>query len=221
MPEPNVVIGASDLRRTLIEPAFVSRDTGSLQAFDEQIANVERGNAGLVLLEGESGGGKSRLLTEVTQRATKSGFRVLRGIGSNDVAQHPFSVLDGVLEKFLSDCKTEAGFLERVRESLVEELDVLAESIPEISGHPGNEEILDQRPGSDTGEMRTIRALVRFLSALGTKEKPALVILDDCQWADDLTYKLIRQWQSQYSQETQSHVLLVVAFRSEEVGPSA
>ncbi len=213
--EPSVVIGASDLRRTLIDPAFVSRDR-ELEAFDEQIANVEVGNAGLVFLEGESGGGKSRLLTEVTQRATKCGFRVLRGIGTNDVAQHPFGVLDGVFEKFFADCKTEAGFLERIKETLVDERDVLAESIPEISSILGTTKSSINGP-EVTGEMRTIRALVRFLSALGTKEKPALVILDDCQWADDLTYKLIRHWQSQHSEETPPYVLLVVAFRSEEV----
>ena len=66
--------------------------------------------------------------------------------------------------------------------------------------------------------MRTIRALASFLSALGAPDAPALLILDDCQWADELTYKLIRHWQSQASQGLASHVLVIAAFRSEEVG---
>ncbi len=144
---------------------------------------------------------------------------MLRGIGSNEVAQRPFNIFDGVFEKFLSDCKTEAGFLEGVRDALRDELDVLAESIPEISEVLGTKKSSVNGP-EVTGEMRTVRALVQFLSAVGTKEKPALVILDDCQWADDLTYKLIRQWQSQQAQEAETYVLFVVAFRSEEVGPA-
>ena len=41
----------------------------------------------------------------------------------------------------------------------------------------------------ETGEARTIQALARFLDALGTPDRPVLVIVDDCQWADELTYK--------------------------------
>ena len=44
-----------------------------------------------------------------------------------------------------------------------------------------------------------------------------LLVLDDCQWADELTYRLIRRWQSQSGEAGGRHVLLIVAFRSEEV----
>jgi two-component system sensor kinase len=45
------------------------------------------------------------------------------------------------------------------------------------------------------------------------------MILDDCQWADELTFKLIRYWASVHkkSPSTDSRLMMVVAFRSEEV----
>ena len=58
--EPSIVIGAHDRRQTLTEPAFVARSR-ELADIDEQITRARRGQARLVLLEGESGGGKTRL----------------------------------------------------------------------------------------------------------------------------------------------------------------
>ena len=71
----------------------------------------------------------------------------------------------------------------------------------------------------ETGEARTIQALNRFLDALGTVDRPVLVVLDDTQWADDLTYKLIRRWHSEEAsgRNQTRHVLAIVSFRAEEV----
>ena len=46
-----------------------------------------------------------------------------------------------------------------------------------------------------------------------------MIVLDDCQWADELTVKLIAQWLAGHhgGSRGSDYVLLVVAFRSEEV----
>ena len=54
---------------TLSEPSFVGR-AQELSQLDRQIERAQEGQPSLVLLEGESGGGKTRLLTEITQRAS-------------------------------------------------------------------------------------------------------------------------------------------------------
>ena len=67
--EPSVTAGASDRRHTLAEPAFVGRDEelGELIAVLEQEAGPLRR---LVLVEAESGAGKTRLLDELALHAT-------------------------------------------------------------------------------------------------------------------------------------------------------
>ncbi len=164
-PEPKVVIGACDLRSTLIEPAFVSRDE-ELAVFDEQLESVRFGATGLILLEAESGGGKSRLLSEVSQRATTQGFRVLRGLGRNDVAQRPFHLLNGVVSRFLAECKLEEAYSDQVKRAIEQDVEVVSGSFPEIGEFYEVETNTNIGPEL-TGEQRTIRALANFLTALG------------------------------------------------------
>ena len=44
-------------------------------------------------------------------------------------------------------------------------------------------------------EARSVQALAALLDALGTTGRPVLVLLDDCQWADQLTLKVLSNWQ--------------------------
>jgi len=228
--DPAVVIGASDRRCTLTEPAFVGR-SGELRQLDEQMQQTRSGQAGLVFVEGESGRGKTRLLVEMAQRAARSDLWVLRGQGTSEVAKKPFHLLQGVVEGFLSAAKFDSGLAESVRNRLGVQREAVVAALPEL------EEVLDCKTSQITGpesagEARTIRALASFLDALGTPQHPALVLLDDCQWADELTCKLIRHWQMAGPTATSAgrHVMLIAAFRCEEVaedhllrrvGPSA
>ena len=74
------------------------------------------------------------------------------------------------------------------------------------------------RKAEPFGEARTIESLARFLQLLGAGTSPALVILDDCQWADEQTHRLIRKIQELTSASKGDGALhLIVAFRTEEV----
>jgi len=212
--DPQVVIGASDRRGDLTEPAFVAR-TRELDLLDEQITRAKQGKAGLVLLEGESGGGKTRLLAEAAQRAAREGLWVLRGQGTSEVAQQPFRLLDGIVEGFVAACSSNSRLAETVRCRLWVYRDTISAAMPKLTQALNCQTSQSLGP-EESGEERTVQAFTQFLDALGTPERPALIILDDCQWADELTYKLIRRWQAASNGR---HVLLIAAFRSEEVPP--
>jgi serine/threonine protein kinase len=66
--EPPVIVGLHDRRQALTEPSFVAR-TAELAALADLVRAAAGGAGGLVLLEAESGGGKSRLLDELAQQA--------------------------------------------------------------------------------------------------------------------------------------------------------
>ena len=78
--EPALVVGLRDRRRTLTEPAFVGRDN-EFGVLDHHLGLARMGQGGLVVLEAESGGGKTRLLAELAQRSAQQGAWVLRGQG--------------------------------------------------------------------------------------------------------------------------------------------
>ena len=77
-PDPRLTIGRVDHRQHLTDPAFVGREAelASLQALLTEIGD---GGSGLVLLDAESGGGKSRLLAELASQAVSLGITVLHG----------------------------------------------------------------------------------------------------------------------------------------------
>jgi len=215
--DPAVVIGAFDRRCTLTEPAFVAR-SNELAQFDEQIALVQAGRGGLVMLEGESGGGKSWLLAEAAQRAVRNGLWVVRGQGTGEVAQRPFRLLDGIVDGFLQAAKSEPQRIEAMKARLLPHADALRAAVPGLAAALGAEATLIDAPEA-FAETRTIQALAEFVEALGSPGRPALVILDDCQWADDLTHRLLRRWQGRQEEAGHGpcHVMVIAAFRAEEV----
>ena len=212
--DSDVVIGVADRRCTLTEPAFVAR-ADELSQVDALIDNARQGRGEMMYVEGESGSGKSRLLMEVAKQSRRDGVWVLRGQGTTHVAESPFRVLSGIVDGFLSNVQSEPSLAEAVRERLGSHVEALCAAIPSLGETLKVEQNSDFTPAA-FGEARTINALARFLDALGTAARPAVIILDDCQWADELTYKLIQRWQTFLSQSDR-HTALIVSFRAEEV----
>ncbi|MDZ4685136.1 MAG: AAA family ATPase, partial [Planctomycetaceae bacterium] len=217
--EPDVVIGARDRRGCLTEPAFVAR-RHELQEMTTRLEEVRHGRGGLIVVEAESGGGKSRLLAELAHRGACAGLHILRGQGTSDVAQRPFQLLDGLVEGL----RTAASANPQATAELLNR--IAPESIPAIrAALPALAELWESAgtagDSADTvGEVRVLQSLAEFLTALGSEDRPALVILDDCQWADDLMLKLLRRWQRLHTEAAGAlaHLVLVVAYRSDEVG---
>jgi PAS domain S-box-containing protein len=214
--DPPLVVGLRDRRRTLTEPAFVGREF-ELAALDDQVERVRRGEGGLTLLEAESGGGKTRLLVEIAQRNARRGCRIFRGQGLDQAAQRPFQLLFGVAAELIAAAKEGTELRALVRERLGEQRDAVCAAIPELAETLGAPHDLVVGPES-FGQARTLQALCVLLDALGSADAPALVLLDDCQWADALTFELLSVWQRRRNERsTSQHVMVVVAFRAEEV----
>ncbi|MEY2398328.1 MAG: hypothetical protein QOJ00_1502, partial [Actinomycetota bacterium] len=65
------------------------------------------------------------------------------------------------------------------------------------------------------GETRSLNALKLLLNALGSDARAAVVLLDDCQWADAPTLKLLAEWNTD-ADDTPTTTVVVAAFRTEE-----
>ena len=212
--DPPLVVGLRDRRRTLTQPAFVGRDA-ELAALDAQVERARQGEGGLVLLGAESGGGKTRLLVELAQRSARKGLRIFRGQGLDQAAQRPFQVLVGVAAELIQAAKKEPALARALQTRLGEQREAVCAAVPELVETLGAPRAGALGPET-FGQVRTLQALATLLDALGTPEAPVLVLLDDCQWADELTMQLLAAWQRRRSARGR-HVLLVVGYRWEEV----
>ena len=190
--DPSMVIGLSDRRRTLTASAFVSRRS----EFDElcsQLGFPRTGQSGLVVLEGKSGQGKSRLLAELAQRGGEDACRVFRGQAQAEIGQKPLQLLEGVVRDVLALSGSDSGFIAALRNRLGYQWESVAAALPELAEASGNA-VESPVVHEAFGEIRSIEALAAFLDALGSPERPALIILDDCQWADEMMVRVIARW---------------------------
>lgn len=177
-----LVIGRSDHRRVLTGPVFIGREE-ELQRLEQALVRARLGEGGVALLEGEAGAGKSSVLDELARRAAVRGCWVLRGEAADQPGRPPFQLLDRVVRDVVRRMASDAGLKQRLRERLGDLLPVLVQALPALAeplGSKGDGDALEE-----ARKRRTQRALGRFLTLLGTRERPALVLLDDCQWADD------------------------------------
>ena len=214
--EPALVIGGADAKRVLADPQLVGRQQ-ELAVLHTHYAKAAMGQGGLVLLEGESGGGKSRLMEEFHP----AGAWILRGLGSDQSAQRPFQILSGWVSAIQQRIRQEPTFGARLRAALASHAAAICNALPELKSVLGATENDTDLGPEAFGEMRSLQALMALIEALGTEDTPCLLTVDDCQWADDLSLKLIQFWQ----QRDEVHppqprfAMMLVAFRSEEVHP--
>ena len=132
---------------------------------------VERARAGagsLLLLSGEAGVGKSRLAAEVAQ---KSGVLVLRGSATSGGAA-PYGPIVAALRSRLRSDPDALGGLGSLRPHLALLLPELGEAAAE-------------------SDQATIIEAVRCAFAELAADGPAIVILDDLQWADEASLELL------------------------------
>ncbi len=209
--EPTIVIGARDQRLTITEPAFTGRGA-ELRALAAEIDLARQGQGRLVLLEAESGGGKTRLLDELALRAGRDAIQAAR----------PFQMMVGLAEQLMVAARADPDYAQAIRECLSDERVAACAALPELAavlqtqtGEEGDDEALGPEA---FGEARTVVALSALLDALGSEARPALIIFDDAQWADELTIKLLRHWQERRRPARgRGFVTIVASFRSEEV----
>ncbi len=213
--EPVVAVGAHDSRTTLTDPSLIGREA-ELLTLAQRLAEANRGLTALVAIEAGSGGGKSAVLTEFTQRATAFGARVFRGRGVEHAVRQPLQMLTGIVHDLVEFGAGDPELVGRISAALGDSAARLCAALPELSA------IIDAPSGGDGhseahARLRLINAILVLLESLGEPGRPAIVALDDCQWADELTLQALEVWSARRirSGAPRCHVLIVAAVRNE------
>ncbi|MFZ5471077.1 MAG: ATP-binding protein [Myxococcota bacterium] len=221
--QPELVVGLRDRRTILTEAAFVNR-RAELEELSDGLTGARRGEGPLVILEAESGGGKTRLLDEVARRSAAKGAWVLRAGGIQQQARQPFELFATLARRLAYQLEAEPSLADTLRARLGEWRGAVCATLPALAKVLGPSfDALDSQESrlGDHGQERRVRALGVLLGSLGTRDRPALVLLDDCQWVDEATLLLLQRWvrpkSAREETEPPRHVLLVAAYRPEEV----
>jgi DNA-binding CsgD family transcriptional regulator/tetratricopeptide (TPR) repeat protein len=164
---------------------FVGR-ADELARLEQALAQALDGTPTTVLLGGDAGAGKTRLVEEFTDRARGRGARVLVGgcLGLGDGGL-PY----GAVTEVLRELATEVGLpeLRRLAGPHARELQRLVPGIRPV----------DQREGEGWGveldassQLRLFEALLGLVERLAT-DRPLVVVIEDVHWADTSTRDLL------------------------------
>lgn len=163
------------------------------QAFD---AAVESRQARFVLLEGEPGAGKSRLLTEWLQRAERQGAGCYFGQGDALEAGSLYFAWRPIFERLFSvDAAKATGEIPPQLVARLRDFPDRADWAPLLGAvlpidAPDNE-LTAQMTGRVRGE-NTRRLLAELLQSEAAP-RPLAIVLDDVQWLDSASWELIEQ----------------------------
>jgi PAS domain S-box-containing protein len=189
-----------------------------LAAFDGVVVH---GASELVLVSGYSGIGKSSIVNELHRAlvaprglyAAGKFDQYKRGIPYAPLAQASQSLVRPLL------CKSDAE-LARWREALTEALgphgQLMINLIPELALIIGEQHPVPDLSGPEA-QNRFLLVFRQFLAVFARKEHPLVLFLDDMQWLDSATLDVFAHLATQTDMQ---HLLLVGAYRDNEVGPA-
>jgi DNA-binding CsgD family transcriptional regulator len=149
----------------LISPLIVGRDD-LLTLADRRIEEVADGHGHLLLLAGEPGVGKSRLLRALIEKAVAAGFRYAKG----DLSPHD--------ELRVLAC-----------------VDDMARSMGPAEFGDLGPRLLELERGGGPDSLSARRTLVRDLVELTLEsiDRPTVLAFEDLQWADEMTLEVIAE----------------------------
>jgi DNA-binding CsgD family transcriptional regulator/tetratricopeptide (TPR) repeat protein len=183
-------------------PTFVGR-IEELELLEAARVRAADGDPAVVLVGGEAGVGKTRLVAELTSRCATDGTRVLVGgcvpVGEGGLAYAP-------IVEALRNLPSEVG-LTAVRELVGPSWAELARLLPAL-GEPAS------GPPGLAAQVRLFELLLGLLGRLGERT-PVVLVVEDLHWADQSTRDLLAFLVHNLRHE---RVLLVVTYRNDEPG---
>ncbi len=218
-PDPEILVGQKDKRKTITESAFIGRET-EIKNLTSLLGRAFQGTPTLAHLEAFSGGGKTRFLEEFSKTAARKHAWVLRGQGLDQSAPTPFQIFRGVVQDLVEEFEQNPDFLKIVKSELGYHSEVICRVLPELTPYLMDAPLPAETSADPFGETRSIQAMSVLLNAIGSKQRPALILLDDCQWADKLSLQVLAYWKSwnEKNPAQKIYLMLVLSYRSEEVG---
>lgn len=169
----------------LLSPVIVGREE-HLALAQRRLGEVLAGHGQLLLVSGEAGIGKTRLLSEIERVASERGFRIARG----EVAPQDHDVLAASFLDLARSMRRAAAFGSMGRD------------LVEIAG---------ARLSAATPRRRAF--VTEIVDLIGGPAEPTILVFEDLQWADDLSLETLTELARQTRERP---LFVVAVYRSSE-----
>ncbi len=211
-------LGTRDITdRFLIPEKLYGRETEvfNLLAAFERVRNA---SAEMMLVAGFSGIGKTAVVNEVHKPIARQGGYFIKGKYDQFQRNIPFSAFVQAFRELMGQLLSESDAQLHTWKTLIltavgESGQVLIEVIPELERIIGAQSPALELSGSGA-QNRFNLLMQKFVQVFTTAEHPLVIFLDDLQWADSASLKLL-----QLLMEDTGHLLVLGAYRDNEVSP--
>jgi DNA-binding SARP family transcriptional activator len=207
---PRVAVARAETHTSELDPSrdrtsatFVGR-SAELRVLLESLGHAEKGSGGTIVLSGEAGIGKTRLVAEMATEAGRQGATLMWGAGSMHANQLPYGRLLVALDRYI------ASRPRARRRQLARAYPGLTHVIPSLGLPPPS-----GAPGAD--QFGLLIAFVRLLAELGERETLVLV-LEDLHGAHPSNVDFVEYVAHLAGQR---RWLIVSTFRDVAVGPGS
>ncbi len=189
------------LDQSIISPVLVGRknELEALEHLADQIA-AGQGHVRVVLIGGEAGIGKSRLVTEAKAYASQRGFTVLQGNCFEQDRAVPYALLLDLFHAS-SFAQSAGGASPTIPLPLAELVDASVHTVQGSTPEPERQRQLFQ-------------SIAHFI---GNLPKPLLLVCEDIHWSDDTSLEFLLYLTRRLPPKS---ILMLLTYRSEDENPA-
>ncbi|MEG4444572.1 AAA family ATPase [Microcoleus sp. AT9_B5] len=217
----NFVVGSADKAGQLNIPQKLYGRDREIEKILETFDCVASGTTELMLVSGYSGIGKTVLVNEVHKPIVRQRGYFIAGKFDQFKRNIPYASLIQAFQSLTQQLLTEGEaeiqtWKEKLLSALGDNGQVIIDVIPEV------ELIIGKQPpvpelGATESQNRFSRVFKQFIGVFTTVDHPLVIFLDDLQWADSASLKLIELL---ITDSDSKYLLLIGAYRDNEVFPT-
>jgi len=212
-------LGRTEQRVRFVMPQTLYGRHHEVERLEAGFATAVAGGRALLLVGGESGIGKSRLLREIHPALASRGALVGTGKCHQLGRSQPYRVLlaaiGGILRSFLALPERDLlVWRERIAAAVAPNACVLVEVVPELGHILGPCAQVPEVPPIEARN-RFRRTFVQLARTLADARHPLVLFIDDLQWVDASSLKLL---EAILVDASVGHLLVVGTYRDNEVG---
>ncbi len=211
-------LGKNDLSNQFSFPQKVYGREAEIEKLQSIFKYVATGHFGILMVAGYSGIGKTTLINEVHKSILSKGGYFMSGKFDQLERNNPYhaltSGLNDLIKFILSEPNAASGRqVKRIMSRLDGQGKLLIDVLPKLELLIGPQPDVPNLPIAES-QNRFLDVLCRFIGAFASKQKPLTIFLDDLQWADLSTLKLLERLSSY---ENNKNILFIGAYRDNEV----
>ncbi|MGR3319470.1 MAG: AAA family ATPase [Candidatus Anammoxibacter sp.] len=211
-------LGQDDVFDTLQIPQKLYGREKEIDTLMAAFDRICEGGVEKTLVSGFSGIGKSALIHEILKPVVKQRGYFISGKFDQLQRNTPYLCLIQAYQELIRQLLVEseekvAQWKEKLLDALGPNIQVVIDVIPELELIVGKQPNTQELPPAEA-QNRFDMVMKKFISALSGKEHPLVIFLDDLQWVDSASLKLI---QLIMTDPDIGHLLIIGAYRENEV----